>query len=209
MRDIVLAIFVFGLLPFVFARPHWGILLWTWSGLVIPQSLTYGFMRGLPLAMIIGVVTLIAILFSSEKKRLPMTPPVVALIAFVVWSNLTTVIALYPDHAWPYWEKFMKVMLMIFLTMVMMQSKDRLVALVWVATLSIAFFGVKGGIYTFVRGGDGMVLGPGSGIHAHRNSIATALVMTLPLMATFTPAGTEMGLRPIRDMGGIQGRRET
>lgn len=182
MRDLVLAAFTFGLLPFVFVRPHWGILMWTWVGLMIPQSMTYGFMRFLPLAMIIGVVTIVAIVLSAEKKRLPMMPAVIALIAFVVWTNFTTVIALYPDHSWPYWEKVMKVMLMIFLTIVMMQSKDRIVALVWVATLSVAFFGVKGGIYTILRGGEGMVLGPGSGIHAHRNSIATALVMTLPLM---------------------------
>jgi probable O-glycosylation ligase (exosortase A-associated) len=182
VRDIALAVVVFGLLPFVFTRPHWGILMWTWAGLMVPQTLTFGFMRTVPIAMIIGVVTLIAVLVSREKKPIPMLPPVVALLIFLLWANFTTLIALYPDQAWPYWEKVMKVMLMIFVTIMIMQSKERITALVWVATLSIAFFGVKGGIYTLTRGGDGMVLGPGAGIHAHRNSIATALVMSLPFL---------------------------
>jgi putative inorganic carbon (hco3(-)) transporter len=63
-----------------------------------------------------------------------------------------------------------------------MQSKQRIFALVWVAVLSLGYFGVKGGIYTIIRGGEGMVLGPGAGIHSHRNAIAVALVMIMPLM---------------------------
>lgn len=182
MRDIVLAVFVFGLLPFALTRPHVAILMWTWAGLMLPQTLTYGFMRGIPLAMIIGIVVLLSLVLSREKKSLPMLPAVVVLLVLNVWMNFTTLFAMFPSHAWPYWEKTMKVMLMIFVTMMVMQSKERIVALVWVATLSVAFFGIKGGIYTIVRGGDGMVLGPGGGIHGHRNAIAVALVMTLPLM---------------------------
>jgi probable O-glycosylation ligase (exosortase A-associated) len=182
VRDIALAVFLFGLLPFALVRPHWAILLWTWSGLMIPQSLTYGFMRGFPVAMVIGIVALLSVLFSSEKKSLPASAPVMVLLTFLLWASFTTLFALFPERSWSYWEGVMKVMLMIFITIMVMQSKERVTALVWVSTLSIAFFGVKGGIYTIIRGGEGMVLGPGSGIHAHRNSIATALVMTLPLM---------------------------
>lgn len=182
MRDIAIAAVVFGLLPFVLTRPHWGILMWTWAGLMVPQSMSYGFMRNFPIAMLIGVVTIIAIVISPEKKRLPLTPPVVVLLVFNVWMNFTTLFALFPDYAWPYWEKTMKVMLMVFLTLLVMQTKARIFALVVVTTASLAYFGVKGGIYTIIRGGEGMVLGPGAGVHGHRNAIAVALVMTLPLM---------------------------
>lgn len=182
MRDIALATVVFGMLPFILFRPDWAILAWTWAGLMVPQSMTWGFASRLPIAMIIGIVTIIAIFLSPEKKRLPLEPPVVVLLILIIWMNFTTLFALFPDQAWPYWEKTMKVMLMVFLTIVVMQSKERIAALVWVATLSLAFFGIKGGIYTILRGGDGMVLGPGAGIHAHRNSIAVALTMAVPLM---------------------------
>ena len=79
VRDIVLTAFILGLLPAVLVRPHWGILLWTWVGLMNPHKMTWGFAYNFPFAMIIGVVTILAILMSREPKRLPLAAPVVGL----------------------------------------------------------------------------------------------------------------------------------
>jgi uncharacterized membrane protein len=79
LRDIVLTAFILGLLPAVLVRPHWGILLWTWVGLMNPHKMTWGFAYDFPFAMIIGVVTILAILISKEPKRLPFNPPVAVL----------------------------------------------------------------------------------------------------------------------------------
>lgn len=183
LRDIVLTAFIFGLLPLVLARPWVGILLWTWVGLMNPHRMTWGFAYSLPFAMIIGIVTMIAILASREPKRLPLSAPVVALITFNLWMVLTTALfALYPELAWPKWEKVFKIQIFIFLTMMVMQSEHRIRMLVFVATLSIAFFGIKGGVYTIARGGGGMVLGPDGGFISGNTEIALALVVTLPLM---------------------------
>jgi probable O-glycosylation ligase (exosortase A-associated) len=76
----------------------------------------------------------------------------------------------------------MKIQLFIFLTLLVMQSEQRIRALVLVATLSIAFFGIKGGIYTIGHGGGGMVLGPDGGFISGNTEIALALTVTLPLM---------------------------
>jgi putative inorganic carbon (HCO3(-)) transporter len=54
--------------------------------------------------------------------------------------------------------------------------------LLWVSTLSIAFFGVKGGLYTLLKGGEGMVLGPRGGFIEGNTTIALAVVIALPLM---------------------------
>ena len=183
LRDLVLTTFILGLLPAVLMRPWWGILLWTWVGLMNPHKMTWGFAYSFPFAMIIGVVTIFAILISREPKKLPLSPPVVILIAFNVWLTITTILfALYPEYAWPKWEKVIKIQIFIFLTLMVMQSEQRIRALVLVATLSIAFFGIKGGIYTIAKGGGGMVLGPDGGFIAGNTEIALALVVTLPLM---------------------------
>ena len=39
MRDIAVTAVVFGLLPFILWRPHIGILVWTWLGLMNPHRL--------------------------------------------------------------------------------------------------------------------------------------------------------------------------
>jgi len=182
-RDLALTAFIFGLLPVVLFRPHWGILLWTWVGLMNPHKMTWGFAYNFPFAMIIAVVTVLGILISKEPKKLPLTPPVVVLLLLVLWMTITTVsFSLFPNEAWPKWEKVIKIQFFIFLTLIVMQSEQRVRALVLVATLSIAFFGIKGGVYTIAHGGGGMVLGPDGGFIAGNTEIALALVVTLPLM---------------------------
>ncbi|MGH9548729.1 MAG: putative O-glycosylation ligase, exosortase A system-associated, partial [Terriglobales bacterium] len=183
IRDIVLTAFILGLLPAVLVRPHWGILLWTWVGLMNPHKMTWGFAYNFPFAMIIGVVTIFAILISKEPKKLPLAPPIVILLLLVLWMTITTVFfSLFPDLAWPKWEKVMKIQVFILLTLIVMQSEERIRSLVLVATLSIAYFGIKGGLYTIAHGGGGMVLGPDGGFISGNTEIALALTVTLPLM---------------------------
>ena len=196
LRDLALTAFIFGLLPVVLFRPHWGILLWTWVGLMNPHKMTWGFAYNFPFAMIIGIVTIIGILISKEPKKLPLTPPVVVLLLLVLWMTVTTMaFSLFPNEAWPKWEKVVKIQLFIFLTLIVMQSEQRIRALVLVATLSIAFFGIKGGVYTIAHGGGGMVLGPDGGFISGNTEIALALVVTLPLMRWLQLQTTKRWLR--------------
>ncbi len=183
-RDLALTAFILGLLPAVLVHPDWGILLWTWVGLMNPHKMTWGFAYNFPFAMIIGVVTIFAILISKEPKRLPFTLVIAVLLLFIFWMTITTaVFSLFPELAWPKWEKVMKIQVFILLTLIVMQSEARIRALVLVATLSIAYFGIKGGLYTIAHAGGGMVLGPDGGFIAGNTEIALALTVTLPLDA--------------------------
>jgi probable O-glycosylation ligase (exosortase A-associated) len=182
-RDLFVFTTVFGLLPFVLARPDIGILLWTWIGLMNPHRLAWGVARDFPFALIVGVTTMIAIVLWREPKRLPLSAPVVVLLLFCVWMVITTFgFAIFPQEALEKFDKVWKVQLFIFLTMVVMNTEQRIRWLVLVATLSIAFYGIKGGVYTILQGGGGMVLGPDSSWIAGNTEIALALVVTLPLM---------------------------
>ena len=71
MRDIAVTAAVFLILPFVFARPYLGILLWTWIGLMNPHKLTWGFAYDFPYAVIIGITTMIAVPVSYTHLTLP------------------------------------------------------------------------------------------------------------------------------------------
>ena len=62
MRDIVLTLVIFGLLPFILRRPHIGVLVWTWIGFMNPHRLTWGFAYDMPFAMIVALVTLVSLL---------------------------------------------------------------------------------------------------------------------------------------------------
>ena len=182
MRDIAISIIVFGLLPSVLRRPYVGVLLWSWIGYMNPHRLSWGFAYNFPFAYIVAIATFVGIIFSKEPKRIPMTPVVVALIILNLWFLVTTLFAIYPDSAWHEWNKVIKIQLMVFITLMIMTDRKRLHTLVWVVTMSIAFFGIKGGVFTILNGGKNMVLGPPGSFIEGNTEIALALVMVLPLM---------------------------
>ncbi len=182
MRDIVVTLAVFGSLPFILARPYIGILVWSWLGYMNPHRLAWGFSTEMPFAFMVALATFAAILMSQEKKQIPWTRETKLLLAFTAWMFITTVFAMYPWLAWPQWDKVWKIMLMTFVTLMVINDRRRLDLLVVVIALSLAFYGVKGGIFVLTGGGAHNVRGPNGSFIADRNSIGLALLMTLPLL---------------------------
>jgi len=182
MRDIALTLIFLSFLAFVFARPYIGVYIWTWLSLMNPHRLTYGFAFSFPFAQITAIVTLIAMLSSDEPKRIPWTRETILLLIFTLWMLLTTFFAFYPDLAWEQWGKVWKIMFMIYVTLILINTRQKLDWLVWVIVLSLGLYGVKGGIFTILTGGAHRVQGPlGSFIYGN-NEMALALIMTIPLM---------------------------
>jgi len=195
MRDIFVTVVIFGALPFALARPHIGVLLWTWVSFMNPHRLCWGFALDFPFAMIIAIVTLVSILISREPKKIPWTRETVILLIFVLWMLITTIFSVYPFLAWPQLEKVVKIQLMVYVTMMVMQSKERLNLLVWVMALSLAFYGVKGGIFTILTGGVYRVRGPDDTFIGGNNEIGLALIMTIPLLRYLQMIATRLWVR--------------
>ena len=57
MRDILLAAIVFGSIPFIFYRPHVGILMWAWLSYMTPYRFTWTFAYDFRFALMIAAVT--------------------------------------------------------------------------------------------------------------------------------------------------------
>lgn len=181
MRDIVVTAILLGLLPRCFTRPHVGVLTWSWVGYMNPHRLGWGFAVSLPAAQMVAIPTLLGLLVSREPKKVPVTPVTVLLGLFVLWGAVTSPFGLNPEEVWEAWQQLFKMMLMVFVTLMVMRSRERLHALVWVVVISIGFFGVKTGLFTLRGGGDGMVGPPGSFIDGN-TTLGLAMTMTLPLM---------------------------
>lgn len=182
MRDIIILLIVLVALPKVFKRPYVGILLWVWISVMNPHLLTHGFASTFPFASIIAAVTLLSLILTPGPKALPMKGPVILLLAFVFWMNVTTLTALMPDLVGWQWSTVMKIMLMTFVTMMLIREKHHIHALIAMLVFSLGFYGVKGGIFTILTGGSDMVWGPGNTFIGGNNEIALALIMTIPLM---------------------------
>lgn len=182
MRDLLVTVLVFGSLPFILRNPVNGVLMWIWISVMNPHTQGWGFATSFPFAMIIGAATLFSVAVSHQPKTLPPSAIAWTLVLFIAWMNVTTLFALFPATAHVQWNKVMKIMLMSLVTMMVIRSRDDIQRMIWVLTLSLGFYGVKGGIFTLRSGGENRVWGPPDTFIGDNNALALALIMTLPLM---------------------------
>ena len=182
MRDLLITAIVLGSLPLIMKRPYIGVLMWSWIGYMNPHRLAYGFANEFPFAKIVGAVTIAALLFSREEKSISWSREIVLLVCFNVWMTVTTVFAMNPVEAWPQWEKVIKIQLMVFITLMLIRDRDKLESLIWVIVVSLGYYGVKGGLFSILTGGQHLIWGPDGSFIAGNNEIGLALTMTLPLM---------------------------
>jgi len=122
MRDLLVASIVFGVLPFIFKRPFWGILLLAGLGYMNPHRLCYGFMLNMPVVQIVAIATLIGMLISKEAKRMVWSREIVLLVMFIAWMGLTTTHAFYFEAATVQYEKVIKIQILTFMTLLLLTS---------------------------------------------------------------------------------------
>lgn len=182
MRSFALLSLFLMYLPPVFLQPFCGILLWTWFSIMNPHRLVWGMGSSLPYALIIALATLTGWIMSREPKVPPRNVVFFALVGLMVTISISTLVALSPDAAVDKWSIVFKTLIMAVLTQAMLTSKVRIHAFIWVMTLSLGYYGVKGGAFSLVTGGAYRVYGPESSYISDNNHLAVALVMAIPLM---------------------------
>lgn len=182
MRDILLFIVIFGTIPFIFKRPALGVLVFTWLSLMNPHRLSYGAAFDFPFAALIAVITLMSLVLSKQPKSFPRTPVTIVLLSFCVWMTFTSFFALEPDLVWREWNRVIKTMFMVFVSIMALNTEKDIKQFAWVVALSIGIYGLKGGIFVLMSGGSYKVYGPSGSYIEENNGMALALVATLPLI---------------------------
>lgn len=159
-----------------------GIPAWFWVGLMVPHSLTWTFMRTFPIATVIGGTTLVALLLAKDRRPLPLTREMVMLFLFLAYVTMTSYFAVNSSGAWGFWQHFVKILLITFVTPMLIHGQKRIVWVLLVITFSIAFYGFKGGIFTISTGGNYHVLGPRDSFLSGNTYIGIAMLMVLPMI---------------------------
>ncbi|MDK6078680.1 putative O-glycosylation ligase, exosortase A system-associated [Massilia varians] len=182
MRDIPLFLSFVFIIPFIFKRPVVGALAYALVSLMNPHRLSYGAAYSFPFAMLIALITLIGVLVSREQKKIPLSPPVVMMGLFCLWMIVTFLFALDPPRALVVGDRVYKIMLMVFITILTVRTKRDVQILALVVAVSLGYWGVKGGVHTILSGGRSSVLGPADSFISDNNTVALALLVTVPLL---------------------------
>ena len=183
MRDLILAAIVFGSIPFILRNPFIGLLMWVWLGVMNPHKLAFGWAFHMPFAQVVAICTLLSMLFHKSKLyAFPKDRAAIAMLLFIMWLCVSPLFSFHPEWEFALWLHPMKVLFMVMVSLVLLGNRDELQKLVWVLALSLAFFGVKGGIFTIATGGGGRVWGPPGGAIQDNNVLALAIIMIIPLI---------------------------
>lgn len=182
MRDLLITLVVFGSLPFIFKKPYLGVIMWVWLSVMSPQTQAWGFAQSFPFAAIVAGTTMTAMLFNRIPKSIPANSVTFVLAAFTFWMCVTTIFAFEPERSYATWNQVMKIMLMTFVSLALIKTKEQIQQFIWIIVLSLGYYGVKGGIFTIASGGTSLVFGPGGTFMGGNNELALGLVTIIPMI---------------------------
>lgn len=182
MRDILLTLILVGLLPVGLKKPFIGALMFAVIGLLNPHRFTWGFAYSMPWAMAYAGVTILGLLATQERQIGDSIKRYFPVLLYLAWMGLTSIFALEPQAAMPRWVEVAKVHVMCLVTLALLTDWERIKQLVWVCICSVGFYGLKGGIFTLMHGGEFLVWGPMQSAIQDNNHLAVGLVMMLPMM---------------------------
>lgn len=184
MRDTLLAVVLVYFFARALSHPWIGILTWTALSIGNLHQLVY-FLNSMPVAAATVVVIFLGLLLSREGQQhrsLPMTAETVVFLLFIAWMCVTQVFSFDSTDSFEQWKKVMKIDFMIVMSMVILHSRQHIMALVWVLVASIGYYGLKGGVFTIMTGGAYRVWGPVNSYIQGNNEIGLALVVIIPLI---------------------------
>jgi len=183
MRDIAVILIIVGFIPFILKYPWIGVPVFAWLSLFNPHRFAWGFAYDMQFVMIIAVTTLVSMLFHWKEVRLPINSITILLMMLPFWMTVTLLFALEPSAAYEKWTDVIKVFFFTLVAAALLHSRKQLEVFLWVIVLSVGFYGIKGGIFTLLGGGEQKVYGPpGSSYLSDNNGISVALIMIIPLM---------------------------
>ena len=156
--------------------------MFSWISFMNPHKYAWGLAREFPVALVVAVATLIGLVSTRDKQRLPMDKMTVFMLLLWLIFVITTAFAINQEMAWPHLLETSKILLMTFVSMILINDQRKLRYLFLVIVFSLGLIGLKGALFTIISGGAHRVYGPEGTFINDNNDLGLALNMTLPLM---------------------------
>jgi len=182
LRDLLLIAVVVVCSVIALGRPAAGLLMFVVFGFLGPHSLTWTIGQTFRHSLLVGSSTIVGYIFSSESKKLPQQRE--CFLLFLLWGlfGLSTFFAIDPDKALDQFIKVSKILSMVVLSTILINSEHRLHMLLRAIGLTLGFHALKAGIFTLITGGKYIVYGPAYSFLEANNSIGLALAMNVSLL---------------------------
>jgi probable O-glycosylation ligase (exosortase A-associated) len=181
MRDLVVVLGLAGLLPMALAQPWIGLLGYTLIGFWNPHKFTW-YLKDLRIAFVVGLATLIGLAVTRDRKGVAWSRELVLMIMLAVYFVITSFFAWVPEAARAQGSVVYRIYFMTFVMGMLIFGEKKIRGMLWVIMIGIGLFGVKGGIFSLLTGGQYHVVGPETTFLEANTSLGLAFNMTLPLL---------------------------
>jgi putative inorganic carbon (hco3(-)) transporter len=195
VRDLAVLSILIASSAVIFSRPWLGVLVLAVFGYMHPQGYAPGFMHDLPVYKALFGVTVAAALVSRQWRLPPRDWRLVALLLLWAYFLFTTFQAKVQWAAWPRFAEVSGVFAMFGLTLMLIDTREKLFCLVVAIAASFALVTLKGGYWAVMTGFSDRVYGPPDSQFYDNNLFAIAIVMNIPLLLLWLREARGLALR--------------
>lgn len=184
MRDLIVSLFLLGMLPVCFRKPFVGLLLFSLLAYMRLQDLTWGFARDIRWSFYVAIVMFAGFFASTRERRFMSNDVRNAIMVTMIVLVAASIIAAGNVQARDVdmFVEYVKIISIALFTTGLVHSRDRLRLMIWTIALSFGFYGFKSGIVGILTAGQLQILeGPG-GMLQDNNDFALALGMGAPML---------------------------
>lgn len=179
---ILLCFFAFGL-----TRPHVALASVIWTDVLKPQDLSFSFLAGKPLSLIVTVFFLISMLINFKKIKRPTNlSPTIILLFFIFWITICNYYALFPIPAWFKYDFVIKTLVFCLFIPFVIQEKKHLEVVIGIFVASLSYYILTAGFRSILgSGGYGVQLvytRAGDSGAAETSTLSMLSVMIIPLI---------------------------
>lgn len=182
MRDIILLMITVFCAGRALFKPEFGILAYIGYSLLAPHSLMFGVAKTFPHVLLIAVCTIIGFVISRQPKQLPGQREFKLLIALWLFFVVSTLFAFQSERAWDVMLYISKIFLMVVMTILIINDKEKLRHICFAIALALGFYGFKLGLFVLMTGAHSAVEGPDQSFLSANNTIGMAMAMNVPLL---------------------------
>jgi len=185
LRDLAVFLLLIVIVVATLRRPYYGTLGWVLFGILNPHRLTWGPAYSFQFSLVIALVTLAAILFTRDHRQPKGGLPAVLLFVLIAWATLNAAVGFNPPRAFEYLDRVFKTYLFVWLILLLMHTRQHVHMLLGVLVGSMAFYGVKGGLFVLATGGNFRISGPPGSVIEPNNELAVGLIVSIPILYYF------------------------
>lgn len=187
LSDLLTSVIILCFIYYGLSRPYIALCGVVWVDILKPQNLSFGFLAGKPLSLIITLFFFLSLLFNFKHLKSPNKKiSTFLLVIFLCWMTLSTYYAQFQTLAWWKYDFVMKTLVLTIFIPFILDTRKKIDTFIATIIAALSYFLMVGGMRTFLGAGgygDKLVYSSdGDGGITESSTLAMVSVMSIPLI---------------------------